>query len=265
MIYLPPVRRMLLPLLLLLAFVLYYKSTARIPGSGFFSTPKYTLVAERVPVSQIEDYTDIMPRNVSEDYLSPALNLYYPYTELSMKFANGTVQEANVPKPTDNPYFAQFTACPIPPNRHTNHIRLPNHVYNVSLIFKNETENEHLGNLNPAILSLPHWAENQYILVSRVATDGSHQKNLICEANICYTDPAKARPGEQPCSPWDSMIFGGSIGLHCVTPPATLNVPATPAEDCGKGTYMLMDIPGFHDPRVFWTGKGEPLMMVNTQ
>jgi len=53
--------------------------------------------------------------------------------------------------------------------------------------------------------------------------------------------------------------------MRCVTVPTTLSVPPTPAEKCeGKfGTYV--DIPGFHDPRIFWSGKGEPLMMVNTQ
>lgn len=271
MIYLPPLRRLLLPSILFLVIILYYKSTVRIPSSSspfssiFNRQSAFSPQGERVPVSDIEDYGFVTKRNLTEDFMSPPLRLYYPYNELQMKFANGTVIEPNLPKPADNPHLQPLLQCPVQPNPITSHIRLPNPVYNVTLIVRNDTENEHVGNLNPAIISLPHWSENQYLLVARVATDGSHQKNLICEANICFTDESKARPGEKRCTEEDLRLQGGAIGMRCATPPATLNVPATPAEDCGKGTYILMDIPGFHDPRVFWTGKGEPLMMVNTQ
>lgn len=50
-----------------------------------------------------------------------------------------------------------------------------------------------------------------------------------------------------------------------MTEPKQLEVPSTPAEKCEGKYYYYPDIPGFHDPRVFWSSKGEPLMMVNTQ
>ena len=73
------------------------------------------------------------------------------------------------------------------------------------------------------------------------------------------------RPGEIECDQTELDLLGPGGGMRCATPPITLNVPPTPAENCGEGTGVLMDIPGFHDPRAFWSGKGEPLMMVNSQ
>lgn len=88
----------------------------------------------------------------------------------------------------------------------------------------------------------------------------------MCEANVCYVGSGEdAKPGEKPCTEDDLKLLGPAGGMRCASTPIALNVPPTPAEQCyGKyGTYV--DVPGFHDPRVFWSGKGEPLMMVNTQ
>ena len=207
----------------------------------------------------------IILHNVSENYKSPARKTYYPYLENELERQDGTVKEIKHTPPHDNPQLAHLWACPIRPNPITNHIRHPNLLYNVSVVYKNESDNERKGYLNPAIISLPYWSKNQYILVARVATDGSHQQNLLCEGNICYTDEKDARPGEKPCSEDDLELHHGKLGFRCAMAPMTLNVPPTPAENCGKGTGILMDIPGFHDPRIFWSPKGEPLMMVNSQ
>ena len=98
-------------------------------------------------------------------------------------------------------------------------------------------------------------------------TDGNHQENVLCEANVCYVPGSseKPRPGEQPCSSDDLNLVGPAGGMRCTHTPITLSVPPTPAEKCEGKFTTYADIPGFHDPRIFWSGKGEPLMMVNTQ
>ena len=119
---------------------------------------------------------------------------------------------------------------------------------------------------NPTIISLPYWSKNQYLVVSRILTDGNHQENVLCEANICYVGSGEgSEEGERQCTDEDIRYVGTAGGMRCATTPITLSVPPTPAEQCEGvfGTYV--DIPGFHDPRIFWSGKGEPLMMVNTQ
>ncbi|KAH0538204.1 hypothetical protein FGG08_005173 [Glutinoglossum americanum] len=119
---------------------------------------------------------------------------------------------------------------------------------------------------NPTIVSLPYWSQNQYLLVSRIVTDGLHQQNVLCEANICYTGSSEGRPiGEKACSKDDVSYLGAAGGMRCETELVVLSVPPTPAESCKGELGGYVDIPGFHDPRVFWSGKGEPLMMVNTQ
>lgn len=52
--------------------------------------------------------------------------------------------------------------------------------------------------------------------------------------------------------------------MRCLTPPLKINIPPTPAEKCEGKWLAFPDIPGFHDPRVFWSGKGEPLILVNS-
>ena len=276
MLYLPPLRRLLLPSLLCLAFILYYKSTFRLPTPRqqlqtlLLRQPKLTPPGTRVSVHDLareHDAVDhIVLRNASENHRSPPLHLYYKYSEPGESVANSTRVRINYAEPESNPHMAPLWQCPREQNPITEHIRLPNPVYNITLIVRNETDNERKGLLNPAILSLPDWSPNQYLLVSRVATDGSHMQNLICEANICYTGgDENARRNENRCSAEDLRLLGGALGMRCATPPLTLNVPPTPAYSCGEHTGILMDIPGFHDPRVFWTGRGEPVMMLNSQ
>ena len=38
--------------------------------------------------------------------------------------------------------------------------------------------------------------------------------------------------------------------------PVPLSVPPAPAEKCDGEFMPYVDIPGFHDPRIFWSGKG---------
>lgn len=269
MIYFPPLRRLLLPALLLLIFILYYRSSERVNtnlSSYIIQAPVLSAPGTRILVQETNAQV-ILASNTSENHLSPDRHFYYEYNAPDQKSVDdGTSRRPTHFDPASHPAMQQLYECPIEPNPYTNHIRLRNvFLRNITVIFHNETANEGLLYLNPAIMSLPSWSKNQYLVVMRVRTDGTHQNNIFCEANVCYTDPSEAGPGQLPCTDQDKALLGGAPGLRCAMPPTSLNVPATPAAYCGHQMGILMDIPGFHDPRVFWTGKGEPLMMVNTQ
>ena len=100
--------------------------------------------------------------------------------------------------------------------------------------------------------------------MSRVLTNGNHQQSVICEADFCHGGEG-GRDGERVCQEDDKKLLGDSGGLRCAKPPILIDIPPTPAKHCeGKfGTYI--GIPGFHDPRIFYGGRGEILMVVNTQ
>ncbi|EXJ72341.1 uncharacterized protein A1O5_04845 [Cladophialophora psammophila CBS 110553] len=229
--------------------------------------------------------------------------------------------------PLANPLIVQFTHCPIQPNPHTSHIRLPNVLYNISLKSpeaplsgrhqkRNDVRDdgaqgmENTRFFNPAIIPLPYWSGlAKYVLVSRLVTTGYHQESHICLADVCHPphtarssspstsfqlergnnathphddpdlDPSpyleKRQPRSRqalppdttsPCSPSDlsDTRLGSRGGLRCVSNPVKINIPSTPAENCTGSWLAFPDIPGFHDPRVFWSGKGEPLILVNS-
>lgn len=269
MIYLPPLRRFLVPALTILAFILLYKSSFHVPNaipSFVLHQPPPPPEGIRVPISDLKPH--IFPiSNISGNHLSPPHEHYYSHTkEPTSKSINGSLPISTWSRPIFNPYLASLFECPVRPNRYTNHIRLANIVQNISLIPSNPVKDDKRVYWNPTIVSLPYWSENRYLVVSRIVTDGNHQENVLCEANICYVGSGKgSKEGEKQCSEDDIGYVGIAGGMRCATAPVTLSVPPTPAEKCeGKfGTYV--DIPGFHDPRIFWSGKGEPLMMVNTQ
>lgn len=276
MIYLPSLRRFLLPSVVCLLFIIIYRSSHRIPATYLSSLvveqPVISPPADRIAVSKLTT-RPLVIQDPSGDILEPPIGLYYQYgDEKVLNLEADPRLESNITdegpryiNPASNSYLRQLLQCPREPNRFTNHIRLPNQIRDISMVLTGESENEKRSFLNAAILSLPFWSQNQYLLVSRVQTDGSLQLNIVCEANICYTDEANARPGEKPCTDEDLFLLRGAEGMRCATPPMTLNVPPTPAKSCGDGTGILMDVPGFHDPRIFWTGKGEPLMILNSQ
>lgn len=114
-------------------------------------------------------------------------------------------------------------------------------------------------------MPLPSWCKNQYLVVSRVLTTGTYQENVLCEANICAPAFLNTTSSLTACSEDDILHLGRTMDLRCATPPIRLNVPPTLAKKC-KGEYeAYVDIPGFHDPRIFWSGKGEPLMIMGSQ
>jgi len=275
MLYLS-LRRLLLPIFLCLAIFIVYRSSHRSPTSYLSSLvvdqPIVTIPQNRVPVNQLTTRAIIVQDPDTGKHIEPPTSLYYEYgasldldEEADPTRYNETAQGPHYLDPLKNRYLRTLLQCPIKPNVHNGHIRIPSYVRPISMVLYGDSENEKRSYLNAAILSLPYWSQNQYLLVSRVQTDGTMQLNMICEANICFTNASEARPGEKPCDEDDLYLLGGAEGMRCATPPVTLNVPPTPAKSCGEGTGVLMDVPGFHDPRIFWTGKGEPLMILNSQ
>ncbi|OWP01200.1 hypothetical protein B2J93_5480 [Marssonina coronariae] len=158
-----------------------------------------------------------------------------------------------------------LTSCPRAPNRFTGHIRLPNLLYNISM--KAATTDERRTFWNPTIVALPYWAENQYIIVSMLTPHGdTFRRNVLCEANICHPrDLRSINSHEKHCSEEDLELLGPNGGMRCVTPAIEVDIPPTPAEQCSGAEQALTDIPGFHDPRIFYSGRGEPILMVASQ
>lgn len=262
MFYLPPLRRLLLPALLLLTIIIFCRSKLLVPStfnSFVIHPPPPLQEGIHVPITDPLPATDFSNNNIS-----PPKEYFYSHA-VGSKTSNKT-RKLLLFQPILDPALQILFKCPLSPNKYTGHIRLPNVIRNISEIPPQSTKPENRGFWNPTIISLPYWSENQYLLISRILTDGNYQQNVLCEANICYPRSSKhARPGEKPCMADELQLLGPSGGMRCATAPVILSVPPTPAENC-EGKYRgYVDIPGFHDPRVFWSGKGEPLMMVNTQ
>ena len=160
-----------------------------------------------------------------------------------------------------------LTQCPSSPNQFTGHIRLPNLLYNISMSPITATPKDTRSFWNPTILALPYWSKNQYVIVNMVASHGElYRSNVLCEANICHPPSQKSgNSREKACMEDDLEILGSNGGLRCVTTPIEVDVPRTPAERCDGMEQLLADIPGFHDPRLFYSGRGEPILMVASQ
>lgn len=151
------------------------------------------------------------------------------------------------------------------PNKFTGHIRLPNQLYNISMSPITATSKDTRSFWNPTIFALPYWSKNQYLIVNMVASHG-YRRNVICEANICHPPSEKSDSSrEKVCTEDDLEILGSNGGLRCVTSPIDVDVPPTPAERCDGMEQLLADIPGFHDPRLFYSGRGEPILIVASQ
>ena len=261
MIYFPPLRRLLLPAIVFLTLIVLYRSS--LAGHTFPPLILHPLPAPPGGIhrSVANLKSNSLPIfNASHNHLSPPKQYYYS----DLKATNRTLA-SSLTTPKFNPALDVLFKCPRKPNKLTGHIRLPNIVQKISQIQAGAKSDGRVF-WNPTIISLPYWSQNQYLVVSRIVTDGNHQENVLCEANVCYVGSGNdARPGEKACTEDDTLHVGPAGGLRCVTPITTLSVPPTPAEHC-EGKYgAYVDIPGFHDPRIFWSGRGEPLMMVNTQ
>ena len=265
MIYLPPLRRFLLPALVLVTLVILYRGLPipnTLPSFVIHPTPAPPQ-GIRVPIDTLRSPVPL--RNASDNHLSPPNHFFFEYDDQAT--ARKSNKSTNLLwQPILDPNLAPLFQCPRIANRHTGHIRLPNILRNVSQIPRDPTKPDTRIFWNPTIIALPYWSENQYLVVNRIVTDGNHQENVVCTANICYTGSGEtATKGEKKCTPEDVEVLGPAGGMRCAHPPMVLSVPPTPAEECRGKFTTYADIPGFHDPRIFWSGKGEPLMMCNTQ
>lgn len=273
MIYLPPLRRLLVPALIVLALTVFYKSSFR--GSTSFPPlvphgPDPPSPDMRIPIADLRHH--MLPvLNKSANHLSPPKEFYYTPNKESSDDAqqqrkNGTSRSPTWTQPALNPSLQVLFKCPTKANRYTNHIRLPHVIRNVSLIPPGHARKEARLYFNPTIISLPYWSDNQYLVVARLLTDGSYQENLLCEANVCEVDTGHDTvKGRSVCTEDDLAVLGPAGGMRCAMEPVVLSVPPTPAEHCEGKLAIYPDIPGFHDPRIFWSGRGEPLMMVGSQ
>lgn len=104
-------------------------------------------------------------------------------------------------------------------------------------------------------------------MVSMLALkDVPYRRNILCEANICYPKSQKRDHVRQKiCLDEDLEVLGPNGGICCASTPIDVDVPPTPAEKCEGVEQVFADIPGFHDPRVFYSGRGEPILMITSQ
>ncbi|KAI9056184.1 hypothetical protein LZ554_001112 [Drepanopeziza brunnea f. sp. 'monogermtubi'] len=264
---LPLLKRLLLPVVAISLVCILLSRTPRVPDARYHHLypPRYTKSQEplRVPIAQ-------QFPNVSDDpYQLPAV------AAVAAAFGPGEEGKGEPgfgipPPPTGSGTIVpqallHLTTCPRAPNRFTGHIRLPNLLYNISM--KSAARDEERTFWNPTIFALPYWAKNQYIIVSMLTPNGeTFRRNVLCEANICYPKGQRSpTPRGKYCTDEDLALLGPSGGLRCVTPPIEVDVPPTPAESCSGKELQLADIPGFHDPRLLYSGRGEPILMVASQ
>jgi hypothetical protein len=270
MFFLPSLRRLLIPAVILLVLVTFYRSKHAILANEYTYSITPLLLGNKLPdppqgIAVEKDWAAQhlfpMPKNNSLNHIPPPKEFYY-----NGKKSNQNGTEVEWIEPKNNPALQVLFQCPTTPNKHTGHIRLKNQIFNISNIPPNPEREETRQFWNPTIISLPYWSPNQFLLVSRIITPGNFQQNTICEANVCYVgEDSNGREGEKKCTEEDIAFLGPNGGMRCATEPIVLSVPPTPSEKCNEPYQGAADIPGFHDPRIFWSGKGEPLMMVNTQ
>lgn len=177
---------------------------------------------------------------------------------------------SNRPAEPNKHAISQLSQCRCIPNPNTNHIRLPAvKILNMSMVPANDFGPEYASYkyFNPAIIPLPSHVYTtsgyRYLLVSRLVTTGHHQESHICFADICSPDTFSSH-NTKSCTESDLDWLGPQGGLRCITKPAKVNIPPTPSRRCTGAWSTFPDIPGFHDPRIFWSGRGEPLIEVNS-
>ncbi|KAI9890657.1 MAG: hypothetical protein M1814_003726 [Vezdaea aestivalis] len=261
MFTLPAVRRWFLPMLLFLSLITIFKThqiqIETVFPTQLFGEPGDVDKSVHIPASDFRHR--LLPvHNGSTNHLPPPKEFYYGYKGSNIKSWDQS-HNTSWHRPASHPHLDVLFKCPRKPNRFTRHIRLPDAVYNVSNTATNSTRIEDRIFWNPTIISLPYWSKNQYLLVSRIVTDGNHQQNTICEANICYPPWGQPRAnGELICTGEDLEHVGPAGGFRCAHEPITLGVPPTPAEKCEGKFEAYTDIPGFHDPRIFWSGRENP-------
>ena len=67
------------------------------------------------------------------------------------------------------------------------------------------------------------------------------------------------------CVEEDLELLGPNGGLRCVSPSVEMRVSVTPGQECSWLDKSLVDIPGFHDPWVFYSGRRELILIAVSQ
>ncbi|KAH7409520.1 hypothetical protein BKA64DRAFT_570446 [Cadophora sp. MPI-SDFR-AT-0126] len=255
---LPFLKRLLLPLAAL-CFICILLKIPRSPDSRYPTRFPEIKDPLRIPISP--SFTNLSTHKNSAADKVPGVKLDTPSADYTMPISPLGINTA-VPQT-----LLDLRICPRSPNRFTGHIRLPNLLYNISMNPPSIQTEEKRTFWNPSIFALPYWADNQYIIVSMVVANGeAYRRNVLCEASICRPkDKRSTTPLERTCTEEDLQVLGPNGGLRCVTTPVEVDVPPTPAERCSGVEQTLADIPGFHDPRLFYSGRGEPILMVVSQ
>lgn len=176
-----------------------------------------------------------------------------------------TIDPTIIPSLIKTSAFKSLLQCSRRLNKYTNHIRLPDILYNISMSPRSSLANKTFW--NPTIIALPPWAKNQYLIISMVHLENAtYRQSVMCEANICQrTISGSVQSHHRHCTSDDVQQLGINGGLRCATEPSIVKVPTTSAEKC-EGKYTVHGrISGFHDPRLFYTGRGETLLMLSSQ
>ena len=265
MIHFNSSRRHLHSALFILAIILIWrlKFVPRSVPSFIFHQPLPPSTGTRILITEIEKLS-LLTTDKSSNLLLPPSRFFYIWEKASPhEPPNSSIALQQL---AGNNNFQDLLECRQHPNQYTNHIRLPAIIQNISQVTASISRTDERVFWNPTVIALPYWSDNQYLVVSRILTHGDYQQTFLCEANICYVgQPNNARKGEKPCTSEDLVYVGQAGGLRCATPPISLSVAPTPAKHCSGKFKYYADIPGFHDPRIFYSGKGEPLMIGNTQ
>lgn len=179
--------------------------------------------------------------------------------------------ETHPPRPPHSQLRTLLSSAHHDLNPTTEHVRLSKiPILNITMLPTSldddpSTPIRHQKYFNPAIVPLPSYSKYPYLLVSRLVTSGLHQESHVCFAEICSPDLAQQnRPDTKACTATDLALSGERGGMRCITTPEGINIPPTPARRCSGSWASFPDIPGFHDPRIFWSGRGEPIIEVNS-
>ncbi|KAJ9651280.1 hypothetical protein H2198_009434 [Neophaeococcomyces mojaviensis] len=258
-----------------------------LPSSRKLAYPALILLATAVVfrlLLELKDIatTDIVQRTIVRSSTQAAIPLNFsayfnPNLSLKQQFVSN--YHASHPLPSMNPCITRlFSRCYYKPNPHTNHVRLPSiHISNISMVPTLPEENVNVDEFttnryfNPTIIALPpHIYTPQtpyrYVLLTRLVTTGLHQESHVCFADICSPRSRSVHySSARLCDASDLELLGANGGMRCTTTPEKLNIPPTPARNCSGTWRTFPDIPGFHDPRMFWTGReSEVLVEVNS-
>lgn len=242
-----------------LCFICFLLRSPRTPQSEYTTPSTERNNPLRVPISH--SFANVSGHRSSATDSEPILKLDKPSADYTIQYALSGIKTA-VPQA-----LLDLTSCPRSPSRFTGHIRLPNQLFNISMSPPSIQTEEKRTFWNPTIFALPYWAGNQYIIVSMVVANGeAYRRNVLCEANICRPKNKRStKIRERVCTEEDLRVLGPNGGMRCVSTPIEVDVPPTPAERCSGLEQTLADIPGFHDPRLFYSGRGEPILMVVSQ